>query len=156
MREIPFESHFDAIINVGTSFGFFESEGEDRRVIEAVARALKSKGVFLLEMGNRDYYLKNFEAKNWRRLENDQAIVTQREFDYVSSRIDQVFELVGAERVKRWSLSWRAYTLAEVVEMLKQAGLAFSYVYGGWDRCQYSVDSPRMAIVSERKEVSFS
>jgi hypothetical protein len=28
-REIPFEGYFDAIINVGTSFGFFESGGED-------------------------------------------------------------------------------------------------------------------------------
>ena len=53
MREIPFKSHFDAIINVGTSFGFFESEGEDRRVIEAVAKSLKPEGMFLLEMGNR-------------------------------------------------------------------------------------------------------
>ena len=30
MREIPFESHFDAIINVHTSFGYFDSEGENR------------------------------------------------------------------------------------------------------------------------------
>jgi SAM-dependent methyltransferase len=151
MREIPFESHLDAIINVGTSFGFFESEVENRRVIKAVAKALTSKGVFLLEMGNRDYYLKNFKAKDWRRLENGRGIITQREFDYVQSRIDQVFEIVGGEGVERWSLSWRAYTLAEVVEMSKQAGLALSCVYGGWERSQYSVDSPRMVIVSERK-----
>lgn len=151
MREIPFESHFDAIINVGTSFGFFDGEGEDRRVITAVTKSLKSKGVFLLEMGNRDYYLKNFKAKDWRRLENGRVIVIQREFDYVRSRIDVVFEMVGGEGVERWSHSWRAYTLAEVVEMLKQAGLALLCVYGGWERSEYSVDSPRMVIVSKRE-----
>lgn len=151
MRKIPFESHFDAIFNVGTSFGFFDSEVENRRVIEAVAKALKSKGVFLLEMGNRDYYLKNFRAKDWRRLENGRAIIIQREFDYVRSRIDVVFEMVGSEGIERWTHSWRAYTLVQVVEMLKQAGLALSCVYGGWERSQYSVDSPRMVIASERK-----
>jgi hypothetical protein len=35
--------------------------------------------------------------------------------------------------------------------MLKQAGLALSCFYGDWERRQYSVDSPRMVIVSERK-----
>jgi D-alanine-D-alanine ligase len=87
MREIPFESHFDAIINVGTSFGFFDSEVGNRRVVKAVAEALKPKGVFLLEMGNRDYYLKNFRTKDWRRLENGRVIISQNEFDYVRGRM---------------------------------------------------------------------
>lgn len=151
MREIPFASHFDAIINVGTSFGFFDREVEDRRVIAAVAKALKPSGIFLLEMANRDYYLKNFGAKDWRRLEDGRLLIIEREFDYVQSRIDAVFEKVGPEGVERWSNSWRAYTLAEVVGMLKQAGLALSSVYGGWDRRPYSVDSPRMLTISERR-----
>lgn len=151
MREIPFESHFDAIINVGTSFGFFDSEAENRRVIKGVAKALKPKGVFLLEMGNRDYYLKNFKAKDWRRLENGRVIIIQREFDYVRGRIEVIFEMVGGEGTERWTHSWRAYTLVEVVAMLQQAGLALSCVYGGWERAPYSVDSPRMVVISERK-----
>jgi len=151
MREVPFESHFDAIINVGTSFGFFDSEVENRRVVKAVAKALKPKGVFLLEMGNRDYYLKNFKAKDWRRLENGRVIIIQREFDYVRSRMGVVFEMVGGEGTERWTHSWRAYTLVEAVAMLQQAGLALSCVYGGWERAQYSVDSPRMVIVSEQQ-----
>jgi SAM-dependent methyltransferase len=151
MREIPFESHFDAIINVGTSFGFFDREVENRRVIETVAKALKPGGIFLLEMANRDYYLKNFTAKDWRRLEDGRLLVIEREFDYVQSRIDAVFEKVGPEGFERWSHSWRAYTLAEVVGMLEQVGLALSRVYGGWEGSPYGVDSPRMLITSERK-----
>ena len=104
-------------------------------------------------MGNRDYYLKNFGEKDWRRLENDQVIIIRRQFDYVRSRISVVFEMLGGEGTERWSHSWRAYTLAEVVEMLKQAGLALSCVYGGWERSEYSVDSPRMVTVTKRKGV---
>jgi len=151
MREIPFENHFDAIINVGTSFGFFDSEGKNRRVIKGVARALKFRGVFLLEMGNRDYYLKHFTAKDWWRRKTGQVVLVQREFDYVQSRIDQITEVLDSGRVERWSLSWRAYTLAELVGILTRAGMALSCVYGGWDQSQYSVDSPRMLVVSERK-----
>ena len=87
MRAIPFEGHFDAIINVGTSFGFFDSEAENARAIQSAARALKSQGVFLLETGNRDYYLKHFQARDWRRLEDGRVTIIQRDFDLEHSRI---------------------------------------------------------------------
>jgi D-alanine-D-alanine ligase len=151
MREIPFEQHFDAIINVGTSFGFFDSDAENARAIQSVAGALRPEGVFLLETGNREFYLKHFQAKDWRRLDDGRVTIIQRDFDYERGRIVVAFELLGGERVERWSHSWRAYTLAEMVGMLDQAGLALSYVYGGWDGCEYGVDSPRMVLVGELK-----
>jgi SAM-dependent methyltransferase len=154
MRRIPFEQHFDAIINVGTSFGFFDSDAENARAIQAAARALKPQGVFLLEMGNREYYLKHFLAKDWRRLEDGRVTIIQRDFDYERSRIIVAFETLGGEQVERWSHSWRAYTLAEMAGMLEQAGLALSSIYGDWDRSAYGVDSPRMVLVSEPKRAS--
>ncbi len=154
MRAIPFEGHFDLIINVGTSFGLFDSDVQNARAIQAVARALKPQGLFLLEMGNRDYYLKHFQAKDWRRLENGRVTVIRRDFDYERSRIVVAFETVGGERVERWSHSWRAYTLAEMAGMLEQASLVLSSIYGGWDRSAYGVDSPRMVLVSEPKRAA--
>jgi SAM-dependent methyltransferase len=151
MREIPFKSHFHAIINVGTSFGFFDSESENHQVVAAVAEALKPGGVFLLEMGNRDYYLKNFEARGWRRQDSGRVVIIQRKFDYVRSRIEVEFEVLGDEEPERWTHSWRAYTLAEMVMMLNETGLALSGVYGGWDLSEYSADSARMVMVSERQ-----
>ena len=151
MREIPFESHFDAVINVGTSFGFFDSEVENHRVIKGVGRALKSRGLFLLEMANRDYYLGHFSARDWHKREDGSLILVQREFDYASSRINTFFERLGQGEPERWSNSWRAYTLAELVLMLEQAGLRFSRVLGDWESRTYNVDSPRMVLVSEKE-----
>lgn len=151
MRYIPFVNHFDAVINVGTSFGFFDREAEDQQVIESVARSLKSGGVFLLEMGNRDYYLKNFMAKDWRRREDGKVIVIRREFDYVRSRINSTFEILAdGDTEEEWSHSWRAYALVEVAAMLEQAGLDLSHTFGDWNGGRYDVDSPRMIVVSKK------
>lgn len=46
----------------------------------------------MLEMGNRDFYLKHFLAKDWKR-EGDVLLLTRRDFDYLCSRIDSSFEL---------------------------------------------------------------
>src|SRR5256885_2833594 len=49
MRELPFIEEFDAVINIFTSFGYFEDEDEDQQVLFQVQQALKPGGLFLLE-----------------------------------------------------------------------------------------------------------
>ncbi len=152
MREIPFVDHFDAVINVGTSFGFFADQADDQRAIHAVARALKPGGTFLLEMANRDYYLKNFQRKDWRTLKDSSVITVRREFDYTRSRMNVTFERFGKGQVKeQWAHSWRAYTLAEIVAVLERSGLVLSRVFGNWQRAEYSVDSSRMVVISKKR-----
>lgn len=151
MREIPFVTRFDVIINVGTSFGFFDNDADNQQVIKAVAKALKPSGVFLLEMANRDYYLKNFGEKDWQRREDGSVMTIQREFDYIRSRINATFEILTDEKATtKWCSSWRAYTLAEVVAMLDEANLILSCVYGDWTRNKYNVDAKRMVVVSRK------
>ena len=41
MREVPFQNKFDAIVNMYSSFGYLESETEDLKVLQSVAKALK-------------------------------------------------------------------------------------------------------------------
>jgi SAM-dependent methyltransferase len=97
MREIPFVGRFDLVINIGTSFGFFADDTEDYRVVEQVARSLRSGGSFVLEMANRDYLLKHFVRRDWKRLEDGSVRLLERDFDHIASRIKTRFEIVGDE-----------------------------------------------------------
>jgi len=148
MREIPFRERFDLAINVGTSFGFFEDESDDLKVLAGVARSLEPDGVFVLEMGNRDFLLKSFVHKDWVRLADGTVRLLEREFDPARGRIDTRFEVVGTG--ESWAHSWRAYTLAEVRTMLLSAGLEPFAVAGGWQSSAYGTDSPRMVVVSRK------
>ncbi len=157
MREIPFVCQFDAVINVGTSYGFFDAEDDNKQVIKAVAKSLKPGGAFLLEMANREYYSKNFGAIEWRRRKDGSVMLIQREFDYIRGRIDTTFEtLSDGKSVAKWHSSWRAYTLAEVAAMLKDANLILSSVFGDWARNEYSVDSKRMVVISKKSDATQS
>ena len=151
MREIPFRERFDLALSLGTSFGFFDDEADDRRVIAGVARSLKRGGRFVLEMGNRDYFLGHFVARDWTRLEDGRTRILERRFDAARGRIDTQFEVVGgAGAVERWAHSWRAYTLTEILGMLRDAGLLIKRVAGGWRGEAYSVEAPRMVVVAAK------
>ena len=152
MREIAYVDRFDAVINVGSSFGFFDAEADDRKVVESVSRALKPGGRFLLEMGNRDYLLKNFEPTSSRENPDGSVTSIQRDFDFVRSRINTAFRRsVRGETRETWFHSWRAYTLAEVVRLLAYAKLDLVSAYGGWQTESYDVDAKRMVAISEKR-----
>jgi SAM-dependent methyltransferase len=152
MRELAYVDRFDAVINVGTSFGFFETDAENQLVVESLARALKPGGRFLLEMGNRDYLLKNFEAANSRENPDGSVTQVQRIFDYERSRINTTFRRSSnGELVEAWAHSWRAYTLAEVASLLSHADLELVDTFGGWQSEPYNVDAPRMVAISKKR-----
>jgi D-alanine-D-alanine ligase len=152
MREFSYADYFDAVINVGTSFGFFETEAENQLVIESIAAALKPRGRFLLEMGNRDYFLKNFEEATSRENPDGSVIEVQRGFNYVRSRIDTTFRKSrDGELIETWSHSWRAYTLTEIGSLLSEGGLEIVNAFGGWQSEPYSVDANRMVVISKKR-----
>ena len=48
----------DAVFNLFTSFGYFETEEEDKSVFRSVSEVLKSKGYFVLDFLNAEYVKK--------------------------------------------------------------------------------------------------
>jgi 2-polyprenyl-3-methyl-5-hydroxy-6-metoxy-1,4-benzoquinol methylase len=50
MRKFCRDDTFDVVINMFTSFGYFEDSEDDRQVVENIFRSLKSGGKFLIEI----------------------------------------------------------------------------------------------------------
>jgi 2-polyprenyl-3-methyl-5-hydroxy-6-metoxy-1,4-benzoquinol methylase len=54
MREPIVDKRFDYIVNLFTSFGYFESIDENRKVLESASVSLKKKGIMLIDFLNAD------------------------------------------------------------------------------------------------------
>jgi SAM-dependent methyltransferase len=153
MRSIPFQDHFDAIVNMYSSFGYLESEADDARVLESVAKALKPGGRLLLDMLNREWAVANYVQNDWHRGPDGTLYVERRELDLATSRMHVRFIIVGAEGGRRDSIGHdiRLYTLTEITRMLSLAGLSVTGAFGGFDSEPYAIDTRRM-IISARKD----
>ncbi len=152
MREIPFESHFDAIVNMFSSFGYLESEAEDARVLDSIRRALKPGGRVLLDLLNRDWVVDNYVQNDWHRGDDGTLYLEHRELDLLTSRNHVTFTAIGADGAQREIVGHhiRLYTLREVAGMLEAAGLAFEAVYGGFDGEPYGIETRRTIVVARR------
>ena len=68
MREIPSGSHFDAVISIFTSFGYFDDDTENERVLEGAAQALNPGGLFLINVIHREALFWLGMARRWEEL----------------------------------------------------------------------------------------
>lgn len=152
MREIPFEGHFDAVVNMFSSFGYLETEAEDACVLGAIARALKPGGRALLDLLNREWVVHNNGEKDWHRAADGTLYLEERHLDLATSRNHVTFTAISPDGASRPldGHHIRLYTLREMIGALDDAGLRFEAVHGGFDDEPYSRDSRRMIVVARK------
>lgn len=126
MREEFLDNQADAVLNLFTSFGYFEDEKEDLKVFQSVNKALKKGGFFVLDFLNKTFVERHLEPFSiekrgeitfeiYRKIENEtiyKDIKFQdkgREFFFQervklhsSEQILRYAEQVGMERVELW------------------------------------------------------
>jgi SAM-dependent methyltransferase len=151
MREIPALNQFDAIVNMYSSFGYLESEAEDLRVLESVARALKPGGRLLLDMLNREWAVANYVQNDWHKGSDGTLYVERRDLDLASSSMHVSFTIVGPDGRRRDSVGHhiRLYTLTEITRLLQRVGLNVSAVFGGFDGESYAISTRRMIVLTQ-------
>ncbi|HEX6700728.1 MAG TPA: methyltransferase domain-containing protein [Gaiellaceae bacterium] len=134
MRELDADGEFDGVVNVFTSFGYFPTQEEDERVVAAVARALVPGGRFLIDTLNTIAIAKEFREADWHELDDGTLWLERRRYDQLTGRHEATWTFVrpdGSRSELRHSL--RGYTPAELVAMLRRAGLEVDGSWGSWD-----------------------
>ena len=151
MRQVPFEDEFDAVINIFTAFGYFESEEEDERVLEQVYKALKPGGLFLTEMMHREFLVRHFTPGQIDRHADGLIVLEEREFDLLTSRANVVVTMLMPDGQRReYRHSARVYSLTDLARLLTQAGQQVQAYYGGLDGRALNMDSPRLVVVARK------
>lgn len=123
MREIPFQKEFDAAFNFFTSWGYYSDE-ENLEVLRQVRKALKHGGRFLIEVMNRDWIIREFLPLDVTVIE-DKKLIQYRNFDPETSILEaEYIYFEGRKIVKQDSVDLRIYSLHEIYDMFRKAGLS--------------------------------
>jgi SAM-dependent methyltransferase len=149
MRALMFDAEFDAVVNLGSSFGYGD-RAQDELTMSGVARALRPGGGFALETINPYALLGAFEPRESGVLQDGSTLVQDRRLDVRLGRVDATWTIVrpdGSETVLESSV--RIYTVPELQGLLADAGLSLTGVLdskGG----ELTSESMRMMLVARR------
>ncbi|HUT55227.1 MAG TPA: methyltransferase domain-containing protein [bacterium] len=149
MRELDFKAEFDAVINMFTSFGYYDDE-TNLRILQRIGKALKPKGRLLLDTINRDFLVADF--RKWRMEEiGGELLLNRHEFDPRTSRLKTRWRFIKGGSVEDMGgFDLRTYSLHELIAMIESAGMAVTGTYGGLGREPFKLDSNRIVIVAAK------
>lgn len=150
MRCLPFSGAFDLVLNMFTSFGYFEDDSENALVLSELARALRAGGVFLIDYMNRPWVLATLVEKD--SFERDGLWVEQfRRISPDGRRVEKEVLARGDGNEETFRETVRLFSRPEMEEMLERAGLAVEEVFGDYDCEPHTVNSPRLILAGRKK-----
>ncbi len=122
MRDPPVEGPFDAILCIGTTFGYFD-DAENRKVIGKLRDRLAFGGRMLLHVFNRDHVIGRLPARSWWQGQGC-LVLDEADMNYFTNRL-QVRRTIVFEDGRQFEhdISVRAYTAHDLGSMCVEAGL---------------------------------
>lgn len=128
MRHLPFRRAFDAVYMLFNSFGYFEDERDNRRVLGEVSRALKKGGRFLLDIPDivvLRRLAENFPAAGGRTWLESRGKFLLREvrYDTRKKRWNVREVIIARDEQKEYIFSSRLYMMREIAGEMRASGL---------------------------------
>ncbi|MET3208345.1 UNVERIFIED_CONTAM: ubiquinone/menaquinone biosynthesis C-methylase UbiE [Paenibacillus sp. PvR008] len=153
MREVPLEESFDAVVNLFTSFGYFEEDAEQLKVLKEIYRLLKPGGRFIIDYLNPAYVAAHLVPHSSREDEGNQ-IEEHRviEDGFVKKQIAiRSIAVADEEPARVYHERVKLYSYEKFRALLEEAGLSVEQIHGSYNEDEY-IDhaSPRMIFVGVR------
>jgi SAM-dependent methyltransferase len=149
MRELPFAPEsFDLVVNLFTSFGYFEDDRENERVLVCVCDALRRGGTLVIDFLNASQVRSDLVPYD-ERVEHGITIEQTRSISPDDRFVEKTIRL--RERGKEYIERVRLLTPQDLERMLEVAGFAVVARIGDYAGAQWSETSPRTILFASRR-----
>ncbi|WKD86529.1 Cypemycin N-terminal methyltransferase [Polaribacter huanghezhanensis] len=139
----PIENKYDAIFNLFTSFGYFEDDQEDIKVLENIKKGLKENGIAVIDFLNVVDVKKNLVANEVKSIDGVDFFIHRKiENGFIIKEIK--FTADGEEhsyfeRVKYLDIE-------KFIAYFKKAGLKINHIFGNYSLSAYDKETSNRLI----------
>ncbi len=153
MRKLParWTGRFDAVLDLFTSFGFFDDPKDDLRVLAEFARVLKPGGVLVWHGGSRDGVMAKFLSRDWWSTADGTVFGQERRFDPLSGFLEITSTWRGPQGDGERTHRIRLYTASELAARMRDVGLVVEQAFNAWEDRPLTRRSSEMLLLA-RKE----
>ncbi|MDP8306361.1 MAG: class I SAM-dependent methyltransferase [Candidatus Chlorobium antarcticum] len=150
MREILSVEKYRMVVQLFTSFGYFNSAAEDRKVVSVASRALEPDGWYVLDLINPSYLKEHLIAHSNRTVGSLQ--VTENRVLEDGRITKQITITPETGKPLQFSESVMLYTYDEITGMLEKEGFSVNYIAGDYSGSPYTEGgSSRMILFSKKR-----
>ena len=144
MRE-PFEEKFDAIFNLFTSFGYFESDDDNLTTLKAIKESLSEYGFAVIDFMNVNQVIETLVPEEVKTVDGiDFNIKRYLEDGHIFKEID--FEDQG--RKFHFTEKVKALTLKDFQDLMDEAGIFLLDIFGDYKLKKFhKTESERLIMI---------
>jgi SAM-dependent methyltransferase len=148
MRQIYAEKEFDIILNLFTSFGYFDTEKENIKAFQSAARSLKKGGKFVLDFFNTNLIIKHLEKQT--TVKRDEILFEiHKKIENNIILKDISFDVSG----KKYHFQERVAAISKdsFINYAQLSGLKTKAILGNYQLADFDeATSPRMIFIFEK------
>jgi 2-polyprenyl-3-methyl-5-hydroxy-6-metoxy-1,4-benzoquinol methylase len=144
LREIKIDKKFDLIINLFTSFGYFEKDEENYKIFDVALKHLEYNGKFVIDFLNKKYLIKNL-------IEYSEDILLGRKIiqrrSIVEDRIIKNIEIETNGSSKFFYESVKLFSPEQLIFALNDRGLFVDRIFGDFEGNVFDPESSERIII---------
>ena len=149
MRRFRRPGAFGLVVNLLTSFGYFEDPADDARVVRNIHESLQDGGAVVIDLMGKENLARIFEPREWRERDGDLWLYERRVTDAWSWIENRWIVIRGGER-REFGLSHRLYSAAELMRLLTDCGFSEVEAYGDLKGSPYDHEASRLIVVGRK------
>jgi SAM-dependent methyltransferase len=141
---------FDFILNLFTSFGYFDDETDNQKVVNAMKQGLKSDGLLVIDFMNVHKTIKNLVPHQ---------TITRQNIDFKLARylhkgfITKDIFFTDGQQSYQFQERVKALDMSHFAEYFAEAGLSLKQTFGDYELSPFSADtSDRLIMIVENKQ----
>lgn len=148
MRDLPWDEEFDAAFCAGSSFGFFDDDG-NAAFVAAVARTLVPGGRFLGDFKAAESVLPAFR-ESYEMPVGNLVFAAKNSYDPAAGTMENLYTVTRGNEVEKKRAVHRIYSTREILDMLSKAALGDLETLGSVGGERYRLGSPRLFVVATK------
>ena len=153
MREFERPAAFDLVLNLNTSFGYFDAKDEDVRVLRKIFTSLKPGGRLVMDLIGKEKLARIFQPTVSEKLEDGTLLVMRHEIFDEWSRIRSEWIIIKGPDVRTFEFHHTVYSGQELKDRLIAVGFRDVKLCGSFEGEEYGRESNRLVAVAVKPEL---
>ena len=150
MRKFHRPGVFDLVVNLLTSFGYFDDAADDHRVAENFFACLKPGGHLVIDLMGKEVLARIFRSHDWHKEPDGTMVLEERKVSGDWSWIDVRWIIIRDKKTIEHRFGHRLYAASELKELLASVGFVEPRAYGSLEGTPYDHEAERLVVVAQR------
>ncbi|MGB0934014.1 MAG: class I SAM-dependent methyltransferase [Lishizhenia sp.] len=149
MREVYTNDKFDVVFNLFTSFGYFDVETENLKVLQSVNKMMNDNGVLVIDFMNATEVISSLKPYEVKTIENIEFHIRK---SYTGKHILKNIQFEADGESFDYTEKVQALEKKDFLHLLEKAGFEVEHVFGNFRLEEYHPNSSDRLILIARKK----